>query len=339
MNNDIAIASEYKCPLCESMLTREKWIKITGQWVEIEKEKANIRKLLEKSKIEKANLEKKHQIEARKMAKQAEEAGMLKGIKKEKNEREKMSKLIQIQTKAMIVSNKRIQELEKQLREGKTPQTAGFDYEKEVARMLTENFPEDEIKPTGKMGDNIHFVKSNNEIVGSILYECKKTSTYNNSFVVEIKRHQETAGCTYAVVVTHAIKKGKSRFFIEDNVVVIDPLGLLDVAFLLRNTIIEMHHLKLTKDQINEKSKEILKYMQSGVFKNRMMLAIQKAEEAYNLLIKEMGDHKKIWEDRYQIYATIHANIQMVRAEIGQIITGDKNLLNEVKKLPAPGNA
>ena len=97
MNNDIAIASEYKCPLCESMLTREKWIKITGQWVEIEKEKANIRKLLEKSKIEKANLEKKHQIEARKMAKQAEEAGMLKGIKKEKNKQKKINKLIQKQ--------------------------------------------------------------------------------------------------------------------------------------------------------------------------------------------------------------------------------------------------
>lgn len=337
MDKDNKMVSEYKCPLCESLLTRERWIKITGQWVEIEKEKANIKKLLEKSKKAQEDLEKKHQVEVRKMAKQAEETGMLKGIKKEKSEREKMSKLIQNQTRAMQISNKRIQELEKQLREGKTPQTAGFDYEKEVAKMLSENFPEDEIKPTGKMGDNVHFIKSNNEIIGSILYECKKTSIYSNSFIAEIKRHQETAGCTYSVVVTHAIKKGKSKFFIEDEVVVIDPLGLLDVAFLLRNTIIEMHKLKLTKDQVNEKSREILKYMQAGVFKNRMVLAIQKAEEAYNLLIKEMRDHKKNWEDRYQIYATIHANIQMVRAEIGQIITGDRNLLAEVKKLPIPG--
>lgn len=325
----------YKCPLCGSQLARDNWVKITGHWNELEKEKLNNKKLLEQYKKDKLALEKKHLLEVKRIARQAELIGIDKGAKKEKAEREKMSKLIQNQAKAITYSNKKIQELEKQLKEGITPQSAGFDYEKEVAKILSENFPDDEIKSTGKLGDNIQSVKINDEIVGSILYECKKTSRYNSSFISEIKRHQETAGCTYAVVVTHAIKNGKSKFFIEDNVIVIDPLGLLDVVFLLRNTIIEMHHLKLTKEEINKKSKEILKYMQSGIFKNRMILAIEKSEEAYELLVEEIKDHKKHWEKRYLIYATIHVNIQTVRAEIGKIVTGDENLLTQVKQLPA----
>jgi len=322
----------FRCPLCESLLTREKWIKITGQWDERQK-------LLEERKKEIEN-HKKTILQAEKdkklIAKKAELLGLEKGVKKERAERIKMSKMLQNRTKEIDLAHKTIKELQKQIKEGKTPQSAGFDYEKEVTKILSENFPEDEIKPTGKMGDNIQFVKFNGEIAGSILYECKKTSKYDNSFVLEIRRHQETAGCTYAVVVTHAVKNGKSKFFVEGNVIVIDPLGLLDIALWLRSTIIEMHQLKLTKEEINQKSKEILKYMQSGIFKNRMTLAIQKSEEAYNILMEEIKDHKKLWQRRYDVYASIHANVQTVRAEIGKIITGNRNLIAEVKKLPMP---
>src|SRR3989338_6772387 len=151
----------YKCPLCGSILVRDHWVKITGQWEAEQKRAEDIKKKLEQFKKEKLLLE------------------------------------------------------------------------KEVAKMLSENFPDDEIKSTGKLGDNIQIVRHKDQEAGSILYECKKTSKYDNSFVLEAKRHQETAGCNYAVVVTHAVKSGKSRFFIDGEVIVIDPLGLLDLAFLL----------------------------------------------------------------------------------------------------------
>ena len=326
----------YKCPLCGSVLARDHWVKITGQWEAEQKHTEETRKKLEKFKKEKLLLEKKHQSDLRRAAKAAEVIGIEKGVKKEKGERERMAKMIAKQAKDQAAAQKKIQELEKQLKQGFTPQTAGFDYEKEVARMLSENFPDDEIKPTGKLGDNIQTVRHKGQEAGSILYECKKTSKYDNSFVLEAKRHQETAGCNYAVVVTHAIKSGKSKFFIDGEVIVIDPLGLLDLAFLLRSAIVEMHLLKLTKEEINEKSKEILRYMQTGIFKNRMALAMQKSEDAYYLLIEEMRGHKKLWQQRDEIYSTIHANVQMGRLEIGKIITGNPKLLEDLKQLPQP---
>lgn len=316
-------SQNYKCPLCGSILERDRWVKITGKWDELEQEKANTKRLLEKSKKEKVALEKKHQIERKKIIKQAEMIGIAKGIKKEKNQTERMAKMISKQTKDLTSANQKIQVLEKQLKEGTTPQLAGFDYEKEVQRMLSESFPEDRIKPTGKKGDVIQYVVFNKEEIGSILYECKKTEKYSNQFVQEIKKHQEKARADYSIVVTHAQKKGKSSFFIDNNIVVIDPLGLLDMAFLLRNMIIDIHRMKLTKEESKKKGMQILRYMQSGEFKNNMVSTIEKSKQAYELLLKEVNDHKKNWTERRKIYYEIHETTQAVRGAIGQIITGN----------------
>lgn len=324
----------YICPLCESILTKEKWIKITGQWDEQQKFVNSAKKEIEKYKSERIELEKKFQNDLKKASKIAETVGIEKGIKKEKSERERMSKLIQVQTKALQAGSKKIQELEKQLKEGKTPQIAGFDYEKEVQRALREAFPEDEIQATGKKGDAIQFVKIKDEKVGSILYECKKTDKYQGSFILEIKRHQDMARADYAVIVTHAQKEKKSKFFIEQNVIVIDPLGLLDIAFLLRTTLLDLHQMKLTKEQRDKKGQEILMYMQSGDFRKNMVDSLEKTRVAYNLLVKEVGMHKRDWEERLKIYAAIHQNTQNVRFAIGKILTGKELEEGETEKFP-----
>ena len=261
-------------------------------------------------------------------------AGIAKGIQKEKGERERMSKLIQNQTKELQASNERIKRLEKQLKEGLTPQTAGLDYEKQVLKILSETFPEDRIEQTGKMGDVLQHVMVKEVLVGKILYECKKTDKYSVGFIKEILRHQEVAKADYAVVVTHAQKKDKSRFFLEGNIIVIDPVGLLDLALFLRTALIDMHRLKLTKEEVKQKGLEILQYMQSGDFKAYMTSNIDQAIKGYDLLKKEIDNHKKDWEERLKIYFTIHQNTQNVRRAIGQILTGREIPLSELGNFP-----
>ena len=312
----------FKCPLCGSLLVRERWIKITGQWVEFEKEKKENKKLLEKYKKDNEEREKKYKIELAKASKAAETLGIGKGIKKERSERERMSKMLQKKTKDIIAANTKIEELRKQLKEGKTPQTAGFDYEKEVYKLLSETFPDDMLKPTGKEGDSIQYVIFNNNRIGSILYECKKTEKFSNAFIEEVKRHQEFARAEYAVIVTHALAEGKSKFFIKDNIIVIDPLGLLDIATFLRSSLIEMHKLKLTKEEVKEKGVQILRYMQSGDFKSNMIDTVEKSRRAYELLVEEAKDHQKVWAERIKLYCSIHDNVQSVRKSIGEIATG-----------------
>ncbi len=312
----------FLCPLCGSILVRDKWVKITGQWDQFEKERGATKKLLERYKKEKEEAERKSKLEIAKATRQAEKLGIEKGVKKEKGERDRMSKMLQNNLKTIVDKNKKIEELQKQLKENKTPQTAGFDYEKEVQRMLSETFPEDRIVPTGKKGDVIQFVSFNNVEIGNILYECKKTEKYDNLFIREIKRHQEVARADYAVIVTHAQKEGKSKFFIEENVIVIDPIGLLDLAGLLRISLIDIYKMKLTKDEAKEKGIQILRYMQSGDFRNNMVDTIEKSRKAYELLVSEVKDHERVWIERIKLYHSIHENIQTVRKSIGEIVTG-----------------
>jgi len=312
----------YKCPLCGNILTKDRWIKIMGRWSDFEKERDKNEKLLEKYKKEKEDIENRHKQDIRKATKLAEATGISKGIKKEKSERERMNKMLQGQTKTIIDSHKKIQELQKQLKEGKTPQTAGFDYEKEVQQMLLENFTDDKIKSTGRKGDAIQFIIVNGIEIGSILYECKKTEKYDNAFIKEIKRHQELARADYSVIVTHALKEGKSKFFIEENVIVIDPLGLLDLATLLRSSLIDIYKIKLTREEAKEKGIKVLRYMQSGEFKNNMIDIIEKSRGAYKLLMKEVKDHERAWTERIKLYKSIHENTQKVRKSIGEIVIG-----------------
>ncbi len=329
---------QYLCPLCSSILTREKWITITGQWEENRKLIEANKKELEKAKKEKAELLKRAEIDKRKAAREAAKAaeakGIAIGIKKEKNQTERMSKMIQKQTRDLQSSNKKIQELEKQLKEGKTPQISGFDYEKEVQKLLSDSFPEDKIESTGKMGDVLQQVMLSTEIAGNILYECKKTDKYSSEFIKEILRHQEFAKADYAVIVTHAQKKDKSKFFLEGKVIVIDPIGLLDLAVFLRLSLIEMHKMKLTKEETKQKGIEILKYMQAGDFRNYMVGNIEQTRKAYDLLIKEINNHKKDWGERLKIYYTIHQNTQTVRRAVGEILTGRQIGENDLERFP-----
>lgn len=332
---------EYRCPLCQSLLPREKWIKITGQWeenkkiLEISKKQIEAaKKNLEAEKKKLSLLEKRRMIDMKKATRLGEQAGISKGKNIEKKEREKMTKMMEKQTKDISASHEKIKQLQEQLKKGITPQTAGFDYEKEVQKMLSETFVDDEIKCTGKMGDVLHNVIIEENAIGKILYECKKTDKFSNDFIKEISRHQEDAHANYAVIVTHAPKKDKSKFFLEGEVIIIDPLGLMDLAFFLRTTLIEMHKMKLTREEVKQKGIEILRYMQAGDFKAHMVGNIDQAKKAYRLLMKEVDDHKKTWEERVKIYYTIHKNTQSVRKAIGQILTGKQFEESELESFP-----
>lgn len=315
----------FKCPLCDSIVTREKWIMITGQWDERQKLINESKELQKKYAQEKKQFEadkKRFELDKKRAEKAGEAKGLLKGIQKEKSERIKMTALLEKRAKDIAASHETIKKLQEQLKKGITPQSAGFDYEKEVQRMLSESFPEDNIQSTGKMGDVLQHVIDGKVEVGKILYECKKTDIYKSEFISEITRHQESAHANYAVIVTHAPKKDKSKFFLEGDIIIIDPLGLLDLAYFLRTALIDINKMKLTKEEAKHKGIKILRYMQAGDFKAYMVGNIEQTRKAYDLLIKEINNHKKDWEERLKIYYTIHQNTQNVRRAIGEIITG-----------------
>lgn len=294
----------------------------------LEKEKRA--KELAKKDVEKAQAEAKKEIEdvkrqidrkIRYAERKAVKIGIEKGKEREQKRTEEYIKRLSKKTERVKELQDKIVDLEKQLKEGKTAQIAGFDFEKEVIERLKAEFPSDKFQKTGKRGDIKHIVMVKDESAGVILYECKKTEQFSGSFIEQIRQDCARVNANYGVLVTWAQKKGKVGFWIDQEIIIVHPWGAVDVARVLRAAIVEMHTLKLTRDEVEKKGKVILHYMQSEAFKNDIRDTINRSKRAYELLIKETKQHKKMWLNRYRQYKGIYENTSRVNQNVSMILT------------------
>lgn len=320
-----------------------------------EKERAKaekLKKIIEKIKIEQANaevrLKQKFEIEQEKLKKKLEREkrielkrihseGIKFGIEKQKARTEKVAKMAEKYRKARDEAIERAKQLEEMIKKGTTPQIEGFDFERELANQLRTRFPEDEVKPTGRKGDVIQTVKTENKKVGKIIYECKKTKEFQNKFIEQIRRDKARAIADYGVIVTWATKEDKQGFWIEEDVIIVHPYGVLDIATFLRETLVQMYTLKMSKSEFEVKGKALLEFMQSEEFRTRIQDSIAKSRDAYEILKKEVKTHVNMWKKRFKIYESIHRNTGVIQNTVRHVLLHGRipEELPEAREFPA----
>lgn len=230
----------------------------------------------------------------------------------------------------------KIKNLENQLKNQTTPQIEGLLYEDQLVEALKKDFPHDKIIHTGKGGDILQEIIFQGQNCGSLMYECKRVTQWqtahaDQAFNARIQRHAD-----FAILVTNAPKKGSGGFFIEKDVIVVNPGGVLAIAAILRDQIIRMMRLKLTHAQKEEAVEQTLKYLQGAEFKNSLELIIKKTIEMYEDLKKECQDHVKAWRKRHESLKSVYVHTAQVRTKTTELIAGKKdNLLIEVQPFPA----
>jgi len=320
-----------------------------------EKEKAKTEKLKddlkkikeERTKAEK-KLKKKFQIEQEKLKKKLDKKrqtelkralseGMKTGIEKQKARTEKVEKMAAKLRKQRDKAFERTKQLEEMIKKGTTPQIEGFYFERELANQLRSKFPEDGIKPTGKKGDIIQTVKPGNKKVGKIIYECKKTKEFQNKFIEQIQRDKAKAIADYGVIVTWATKEDRQGFWVEDDIIIVHPYGVLDIATFLRETLVQMYTLKISKSEFESKGKALLEFMQSEEFRTRIQQSIDKSREAYEVMKKEVKTHVNTWKKRFKIYESIYKNTDIIQNTVRYVLLHGKTpkKLPEAKEFPA----
>src|SRR6185295_9110346 len=139
-----------------------------------------------------------------------------------------------------------------------------------------------------------------------ILYECKKTAKFNPDYIHQTKKAIATRNATYGVLVTFVSRKNSQGFFVDKDIIVVHPFGTVHVAQVLRNSLIEMHSLKLNQQQLEECSQNLMNFIKSDDFKNSVDNTIYRTEELAKLLYTEAKEHKKMWEKRITHYNGIH---------------------------------
>lgn len=308
------MAKTDKCPLCGSRIGRSKYYEIIGIWEERKRLEESLRQ--EKQDLQKEKL--KMEKEKKRIMKEAFEKGKV----KEKARSERLSKMLQNRMGTIQEQNKKIKELQEQLKKGTTPQIEGLNLEEELVKELRNEFTDDKIEHHGKDGDIVHRVIFKNKQAGIILYECKKTSKFNSAFIDQTKKAMVSRQATYGVLVTTVFKRDTAGFYVEKDILIVHPYGAVYIAKVLRNSIIEIYSSKISQREIEKRSKEMMEYIKSDEFKNSVGDSIYRTRALYEMLKKEMRSHEGIWKDRYRHYKAIHDNVSLVELVTSNIRKG-----------------
>ena len=232
----------------------------------------------------------------------------------------------------------RIKNLETQLKNQTTPQLEGLLYEDKLIEALQKEFPKDKFTHTGKGGDILHEVIFEKAVRGIIIYECKRVGHWNSKHAEQAFNARVQRKADYAILVTNAAKKGTSGFFIEKNVIVVNPGGVLAIANILRDQIVRMAQLKLTQAQKDEAVEKTLQYLQGAEFKNALETVIRKTVEMYEDLKKECHDHVKTWKKRHDCLKSVYIHTAQVQTKTTALISGKVDTAKEaldVQPFPA----
>lgn len=338
---------KHSCPLCGSHLTEMKYFEIVGVWDAKAKAEQEI-----KDKLKDVERQKKEMIEKQKIIlkqkelekKNAIKTGIETGKKKEKSRADKMAKQATAYLEQVKTQNKKIKELQEQLKKGTTSQEEGKDFEKELENQLKKAFPSDKIggTPGGRGGDIMHEVIFKSKVIGSILYECKKTAKFSSDYIHQTKKAISSRNATYGILVSFASKKNTQGFYVDNGIIVVHPYGAIHIAQVLRNSILEAHSLKLDHKQLEERSQKLMDFIKSDDFKNSVDNTIYRTHELAKMLIDEFKEHKKMWEKRALHYNGIHINTHQIQISTKNILNGipvNKSLiLKEIPRLPSPND-
>ena len=307
----------FHCPLCNSIISKSTFDRVTGI-------------LKEGKKLEQS---------LRRNARQAVERGKA----SERRRAERLSDMVQAKTSKIQALVKTVSELRDQLRKGTTPQIEGLNFEQDLMSELTDRFRADKIQRFGKKGDILQTIFYRKAVAGSILYECKRTQRFSRKYVSQTKRAMVMQSATYGVLVTTSFPTNSAGFTISEDIFVVHPFGASDLAEFLRKGLIEMQSLKISGDQKNQRGGVLLEYARTEDFRNAIQDSIHSAHALRDLLVSEVRSHFLNWKKRLEHYRGINRNTILVGENARRIMRGEPTInrisetqvLQQVKELPA----
>lgn len=231
----------------------------------------------------------------------------------------------------------RITNLEKQLKNQTTPQIEGLLYEGRLLEALKKEFPDDKFEHPGKKGDLIHCIIHNDNECGLIIYECKNVLHWQNSHLEQTAKAKLQRKADYAILVTNAAKKGSGGFFVQKGVIVVHPAGVIALARIMRDQVVNIAQLRLSAAQRTEAARRTLAYLQGAEFKNALAVVIDKTIEMYEDLKKECNDHVRNWKNRYDSLKTVYFSSTQVQERTRALISGkSERIKDEIQIMPFP---
>ena len=233
---------------------------------------------------------------------------------------------------------KKIDELKRKAEQG-SQQLQGEVLELELEDILKESFPNDIIEPVPKGirgADILQKVHKKGKYCGTIVWETKRTKSWDKSWITKLKRDQTTVKAEVAVLVSRALPEDVNTFSMIKGVFVTSYNSSLPLAAILRNNLYEIFNTKQANVGKNNKIELLYNYISSPEFRQKVEVMGDAMVTMKEDLDKERRAITKSWAKRdKQIMQTVLC-LADIYGDLQGIIGAS---LPEIEKLALPSGS
>ncbi len=168
--------------------------------------------------------------------------------------------------------------------------------------ILKENFPFDLIEEVGKGvegADCIQLVRnSSGKECGKIIYESKRTKTWNNSWLEKLKNDMRNRGADAAILVTQVLPKDMERFGDKEGIWICNFTEVGSVAHLIRGGIIKIYEIQKSGENKGDKMQLLYNYLTGNEFRGQVEAIVEGFMSMKQSIMKERIQMEKMWKER-----------------------------------------
>ena len=171
-----------------------------------------------------------------------------------------------------------------------------------LEEILKEIFPFDRIEEVGKGvegADCIQVVRnSSGKECGIIIYESKRTKTWNSNWLEKLKTDKRNRGADVAILVTQVFPKDMERFGERDGIWLCNFTEVNSVAHLIRNGIIQVYEIQKSGENKGDKMQLLYNYLTGNEFRGQVESIVEGFMAMKQSIMKERIQMEKMWKER-----------------------------------------
>ncbi len=284
--------------------------------LEAKKTEQQLKDLLEKQEKEREEAEEKIKEEAKKSAqKEAQEAEALKL-------RQKDIQLEQVQ-KIAETFKKEAEDLKRKLEQG-SQQLQGEALELNLEAKLKETFPNDEFLPIPKGVEGADIwqkIRFNGKVVGSIIWETKRTKAWSNSWLSKLKDDSAKISASEAIIVSQVLPEEVTSFDRKDGIWVTNYENAINICRFVRYLVTNIATAKSGANHTEEEWSAIRDYIISDSFKHRMQAHFDAVNALRDSLEKEKRSATLRWKEQEKQVDKLDMNTANFYGELKAIVS------------------
>lgn len=229
----------------------------------------------------------------------AERAKVREAAVKERDEEHRLQ--LAEKDKQIQSMNKQVEELRRKGTSG-SQQLAGEVLELSLEEILQHAFPMDHFDPVPKGQNGADLVQTvvsaSGAPSGKIVWECKRTKTWNKGWLPKLRDDQRAANANLAVIATETLPEDVSTFDRIDGVWVTALPAIVPLATALRAGVLETATARRAAAIDGTAKDRVFDYLTTPQFRQRIMQTVDAYDEMRKDLDSEKRSTTRMWNKR-----------------------------------------